>query len=356
MGVLDQIKAESDAADSSNVTAGPWGDSPHDYKRSTLSTSFKCIHEFLHNLVEKLNTVNPTIVVDYPIKELGLLNEMKQTDYRLVYESSGQAEVIRFTFTLVSEQEHEFELQESEAIALRLKELQDDGLQVELKDVSGGQQASLVVQGHVPLKFEFQANVEACEIQLTIQNFRKLGTTTHTLKPHQIDDVFLEEFGKYLLRRDNQFYEQDLLEQQSLPLNFYVDTEQELELLLPATKEVDGARIQSLFNRGKSLQLAYHDSIKEMTLQSSDFLIGRSGRCNLVIDSELASREHVRIVYRNGKFILIDGSTNGTFIKMQGGKEVYLRGEEAPLVGSGSISLGESVTVSNEHMIYFNNH
>jgi pSer/pThr/pTyr-binding forkhead associated (FHA) protein len=72
-----------------------------------------------------------------------------------------------------------------------------------------------------------------------------------------------------------------------------------------------------------------------------------------MVTSDLASRHHAQIVYRKGKFVLIDQSTNGTFVKAQGGKEVYVQQEEAPLSGSGFISLGKAVTVDNEHLIYY---
>ena len=40
-------------------------------------------------------------------------------------------------------------------------------------------------------------------------------------------------------------------------------------------------------------------------------------------------------------------------VQIHGGKEVFIHCEEFPLSGSGFISLGASVSVDNEHMIYF---
>ena len=48
--------------------------------------------------------------------------------------------------------------------------------------------------------------------------------------------------------------------------------------------------------------------------------------------------------------MLIDQSTNGTFVKTPEGKEVYLRREELPLWGEGSISLGEVIAPGNAHL------
>ncbi|MFZ5755269.1 MAG: adenylate/guanylate cyclase domain-containing protein [Pseudomonadota bacterium] len=83
------------------------------------------------------------------------------------------------------------------------------------------------------------------------------------------------------------------------------------------------------------------------------FVLGRADTCNLVVPSTLASRQHARIEFRRGKYILIDQSTNGTWVRMQDGKDVYLRREELPLWGKGLISLGEEVRADNPAAIHF---
>jgi len=81
--------------------------------------------------------------------------------------------------------------------------------------------------------------------------------------------------------------------------------------------------------------------------------IGRDLQCNLVIASELASRQHARIEYSRGKFVLTDQSTNGTFVHIDGSPEVYLRREALPLSGTGAISLGRTCAQETEHLIRF---
>ncbi|MDH3325455.1 MAG: FHA domain-containing protein [Gammaproteobacteria bacterium] len=103
----------------------------------------------------------------------------------------------------------------------------------------------------------------------------------------------------------------------------------------------------------QSLHLIYRG--KSVTVQSNSkaFVLGRSVTSDLVIEAGLVSRTHAYCVYRREKFILIDQSTNGTFVKTAEGREVYLRREEIPLVGRGSISLGESSREDNGQMLQF---
>lgn len=167
-----------------------------------------------------------------------------------------------------------------------------------------------------------------------------------------INEKFFDQLGRFLLHRENNFVEiiSSLTAKQaaqSIDDNLN-DPDSGFH-----TQEMDISRVRSLFNKEVQLYLTYHNTIKEINPKSDDFIIGRSKQSNIIVNSDLASRQHAKIVYRKSKYVLIDQSTNGTFVKTQGGKEVYVQGEELPLSGSGFISLGKSVTVDNEHIIYF---
>lgn len=71
--------------------------------------------------------------------------------------------------------------------------------------------------------------------------------------------------------------------------------------------------------------------------------LGRDLGSDLVIEDRKASRHHARIERRGDKYILIDQSTNGTYLSPKGEKETLLRREEILLQGSGSIGFGSSL-------------
>lgn len=101
------------------------------------------------------------------------------------------------------------------------------------------------------------------------------------------------------------------------------------------------------------LKLQYEASQLVVPPKAAVTHIGRGRQCDLVVESKLASRIHARIEYSRGKFVLIDQSTNGTFIKTDDGKEVYLRREDLPLWGHGWISLGKAIEEDTTHLIEF---
>ncbi|GAB3093527.1 hypothetical protein GCM10027217_05860 [Pseudomaricurvus hydrocarbonicus] len=88
--------------------------------------------------------------------------------------------------------------------------------------------------------------------------------------------------------------------------------------------------------------------------QQTPFVLGRdSNRANLRINHHLASREHCEVVFRRGKFVLVDHSTNGTYVSTQNQQEIYLRREEFPLLGEGKISIGQSIDKGDQQVVHF---
>ncbi|MFZ1625683.1 MAG: adenylate/guanylate cyclase domain-containing protein [Gammaproteobacteria bacterium] len=68
--------------------------------------------------------------------------------------------------------------------------------------------------------------------------------------------------------------------------------------------------------------------------------MGRADENDVVIKGNLISRIHARVDAARNRFVLVDESTNGTFIQQDGKEEIYLRRDSAVLTGSGVISMG----------------
>lgn len=71
-------------------------------------------------------------------------------------------------------------------------------------------------------------------------------------------------------------------------------------------------------------------------------LLGRDPASDLRVGDQRASRRHAAIELRGDKFVLIDRSSNGTYVAPEGEKEFLLSREEAVLRGQGQIALGRS--------------
>ena len=74
----------------------------------------------------------------------------------------------------------------------------------------------------------------------------------------------------------------------------------------------------------------------------SSLTLGRDQQNDVVIADKMASRMHARIERRRDKFVLVDQSSNGTFVKIDGEPEIQLRREEMILRRRGRVSFGHA--------------
>ena len=102
-----------------------------------------------------------------------------------------------------------------------------------------------------------------------------------------------------------------------------------------------------------SLEVSYNKTSVVVNQDKSGLMMGRSKACDLPINEQLASRQHVKIELRRDKFFVIDQSTNGTHIKIDGGDESFLRREEMPINANGKISLGKAFKDSPSEIVTF---
>lgn len=72
--------------------------------------------------------------------------------------------------------------------------------------------------------------------------------------------------------------------------------------------------------------------------------MGRGVANHLVINDPLISRMHARIELQRSRFMLIDKSTNGTFLEQRGEDPILLRRDAVQLEGEGLIGLGQKVS------------
>jgi adenylate cyclase len=93
----------------------------------------------------------------------------------------------------------------------------------------------------------------------------------------------------------------------------------------------------------QSIRLSVRSRERHFKPEDAPITVGRESICMFPISSEFASRVHAHIEHRRGKFILVDRSTNGTYVTPEGGNEVFLKGETLHLTRSGIISLGSAL-------------
>ncbi len=104
----------------------------------------------------------------------------------------------------------------------------------------------------------------------------------------------------------------------------------------PAPPESPAAPPPRVANR---LCLIWREKVLQVDSKTS-VTVGRDAHNDIVLQVETASRHHADVCYRNGQFVVVDHSANGTFIYDDRGEEFFVQQREAKLPESGAICPG----------------
>lgn len=101
------------------------------------------------------------------------------------------------------------------------------------------------------------------------------------------------------------------------------------------------------------MEIRFGEQLLSLNQTRPTITMGRQEHNDLEVIDTRVSRSHARIEYREGAFVLIDHSTNGTFVLVEGQKGVNLRRDEISLEGNGFITLGRKGDAGHPKAIHF---
>jgi adenylate cyclase len=81
--------------------------------------------------------------------------------------------------------------------------------------------------------------------------------------------------------------------------------------------------------------------------------LGRDPKADVRVSDPMASRDHCEILRRGGRTVLIDHSSNGTFVSIEGEREFMICREETVLHGHGAITFGQSRATATDSVKFF---
>jgi adenylate cyclase len=120
-----------------------------------------------------------------------------------------------------------------------------------------------------------------------------------------------------------------------------------------ATSMLPTIEWESKAKKAARLILEFRDQSVEVNDQCKSVIMGRAEDNDLVIKGNLISRIHAKVEMRRGKFMLVDQSTNGTFVQNIQGEETFIRRDSAEIRGEGTIGLGRAESPGASLAIHF---
>jgi adenylate cyclase len=117
--------------------------------------------------------------------------------------------------------------------------------------------------------------------------------------------------------------------------------------LMTMSNSLTEEMITSLASEKDFLQIRYLQQRILVDHERPILTMGRGVANHLIINESLVSRMHARIELQRNRFMLIDQSTNGTYLKIQDEDPRLLRRDTIQLKGEGLIGLGQKVGIND---------
>jgi adenylate cyclase len=106
---------------------------------------------------------------------------------------------------------------------------------------------------------------------------------------------------------------------------------------------------------GGQVELTWLDVKKTFRAFDMPIHIGRDRSVEFVVKDPRVSRDHARIEWRNGSFVLVDVSSYGCWLRFEGASgDLLLRRDECVLHGRGEIAMGAAFTDLSVPTVTFN--
>ncbi len=122
---------------------------------------------------------------------------------------------------------------------------------------------------------------------------------------------------------------------------------EEATSMLPTIEWENSAR------KASKVVLTFRDQVIDVHDKRKSVNLGRADDNDLVVKGNLISRIHAKVEMRRGKFVLVDQSTNGTFLQNVQGEETFVRRDTTELSGEGTIGLGRAEAPGSPLAIHF---
>ena len=246
MGLLDELKQEAEIkrAEAARVAEA---------EQARLRDFQERIHPrvvrlftFLSELAEHLNFIAKPVRVSYPIKTYAVLRDLVQQDYKIRSDSMEAMREIDFSFDCVGEERVEFEV-ENKLYIERLEEyLSSARLNFTCHKSKDNRHnvtsARFRVDAHVPVRFEFKVDVDAGVIRLVMRNYHGLHVDHFSIDPEHIDQDYLDELGKFILRQESQLFRLEMSEEERQQLRRRLEAEKKGRASGPARAEKKAAK------------------------------------------------------------------------------------------------------------------
>lgn len=357
MGLLDELRQKAAAAREAQQDPAQAKEERANLFRAVALPAMFRIHRVLSELVTQLKVLQEEAPATVNIPQVGEVAGFVQGQYEIL--SDGMPpETITLRCALRMPRPRPLELRTvGNSITAWVDSMRRQGVHTKvlrlLEATRPNQRAYVGIEGNVPVTLQFKIDVDAGALQLFSRNFDQLSDRRQFFSPASVTSQWCEELLKFVLRKEHRFLQAELSPEVREQLRRRIEWEKLQEQGAGAALDVRNVSLKTLFKRTPQLKLQHAGQTWELTTHQRPFTLGRVADCDLQVRELRVSRFHARIELRDEQFHLIDDSTNGTYVRFDGGRTAALKKSSLVLEGSGLIGLGSAATADNPDAIRF---
>lgn len=216
MSLLDELKKQAEAKQSQDQIDKQRQAELEAISRDAVLPKLVQIYTYLQELLKQVDILQADVRADYNLKGCGNLIGLRQEAYEIRSDSRDNMTNLTLGFYCVGEGEIKFELDTQQQVEQQKDYFKQHDLAFTSRDYRDERHnishALFTFAPRIQVAFDFQLAKDLAMITLTVRNYEGLGIHRYQLEPSRIDDDFLDELGRYILRRENTFLKLDISE------------------------------------------------------------------------------------------------------------------------------------------------
>ena len=206
MGFLDDLKRQQ-AEERAAADRRAKGIVERDLPPHVLAVEpqLEILRDGLRAFSRRLNAALPDIRAHYRIGEFATLDDLRQSAYKVSTEDSEGLR-IKFSFLCRRDGAVIFETNNRDICDQTLDHLLSNGLKVKYRSHADWRFV-FTLNTYVPVSLEFAPHPSKAAIKLTTRNLHDIGEKFEHLDPERLNETFLDQLKKCVLREPNNFNE-----------------------------------------------------------------------------------------------------------------------------------------------------
>ena len=206
MSFLDDLKKEAQQVKQAEDATRDVQELQRQVIVGAIRPRLRKVYDYLKDTCDQLTVVNPDIYMSYELRGFGKVGPLRQGEYRVNAENPDSMDKFTVFFSCSRPEQVRFKMSGKETVVAQKEFMWSWNLRFNTKVDAHGN-ATFIMEAYVPITIEFEADYDNVRILVVIRNLDTLGTDRMVFEPDQLDDEFIDELAKCIVRKDNHFQE-----------------------------------------------------------------------------------------------------------------------------------------------------